>query len=73
MTSVEAGGEAAGVNIGGLAGLRCNVVAYGCVTSVKAGREVAGVDVGGLAGLRCEAGTQRQCDLCRSWCGGRKS
>jgi hypothetical protein len=52
VTSVEAGGEAAGVNIGVPTDLRCEVVTYGRVTSVEAGGEAAGVNVGGLAGLR---------------------
>ncbi len=44
---MEADGEAAGVNVGGLAGLRCmEVVTYGCVTSVEVGGEAAGVNVG---------------------------
>jgi hypothetical protein len=47
-TSVEAGGEAAGINVSALAGLRFEVVTYGCVTSVEAGGEAAGVNVGGL-------------------------
>ncbi len=51
---MEAGGKAAGVHIGVLAGLRCEVVTYGCVTSVKASGEAAGVNIGVLAGLRCE-------------------
>ncbi len=52
MISVEVGGEAPGVNVGVLAGLRCKVVTYGCVTSVKAGGEAAGVNGVGLSGLR---------------------
>ncbi len=52
MTSVEAVGEAAGVNIGVLEGLRCKIVTYDCVTSVKAGGEAVGVNNGGLAGPR---------------------
>ncbi len=54
VTSVEAGGEVAGVNVGGLEGLRCKIVTYGCVTPVEAGGEAVGVNIGGLAGLRCE-------------------
>jgi hypothetical protein len=52
VTSVDAGGEAAGVNVGGLAGLRCEVVTYVCVTSVEAGGEAAAVNVGVLICLR---------------------
>jgi hypothetical protein len=52
VTSVEAGGEVAGINVGGLAGLRCEAVTYGCVTSVEAGREATGVNGVGLSGLR---------------------
>ncbi len=39
---MEAGGEAAGVNVGGLAGLRCEALTHGSVTSAEADGEVAG-------------------------------
>ncbi len=41
VTSVEAGGVAAGVKVDGLAGIQFEVVIYGCVTSVEAGGEAA--------------------------------
>jgi hypothetical protein len=57
VISMEAGGEAAGVNIGSLAGLRCESLTHGSVTSVEAVGEAAGVNVGGLADPRFEVVT----------------
>ncbi len=71
MTSVEAGGEATGVNVGGLSGLRCEAPTHSCVTSVEADGESAFLSMGlGFLGWRSlpvavRQGVAKRCRL--SW------
>jgi hypothetical protein len=70
VTSVEAGGEAAGVNVSVLADLRFKVVTYGCVTSLEA---VLGRPQESMLWVwqALDGGCYlRLCDLCGGWWGG---